>query len=285
MNKKIIFFIIILSLKSFANCSADPFSSECEATNASALQHEILCANGFKINSNGDVKDGAGNVIANVGSVSTASKSLNACKNYGGTAAYAKKDNGLTTSGNQNAVVSNSNSSGVSVSSASSAHIAINEDPNAVVTGTGGSLGGGGGAGGGDGSVSGGGSGSSSCTSACECPNSMDACSSGSCVTITTSHPLCSSSSGILVKGDTTCQWLCSNGSLTCPAGGQVCGSGGDKVTTTGGDFAGGGGSGNGCGPGIGTYNGMSTCCPATHPYTSTQQHCCKNAASENVCI
>lgn len=239
MNKIIILSLLIsFYFNVYANCASDPFSAECEASNANALKHELLCANGFRINSNGDVKDNDGNIIANVGNITSASKSINACKNYGGTSAYAKQGNGLKTSGNQNAVISNSGSSGISASAASSAHIAINENPEAIVTGTSGSLGGGGGAGGGD-IGSSGGSGSSSCSSACDCPNSMDICSGGSCVTITTSHPLCTANPGVLVKGDATCQWLCQSGSLMCPAGGQVCG-GGPRDTTTDGVTTGG---------------------------------------------
>jgi hypothetical protein len=243
MNKIIILSLLIsFNFNVYANCASDPFSAECEASNANALKHELLCANGFRINSNGDVKDNDGNIIANVGNITSASKSINACKNYGGTTAYAKQSNSLKASENQNKVNSNSSASGVSASAAAATSVAISESPSSVVTGTSGSLGGGGGAGGGDVGVAigGGGSGGSSCSSTCDCPNSMDYCQSGTCITINTSHPLCTTSGGVLVKGDATCQWLCSSGSLSCPAGGQVCGGGGPRDTTTDGITTGG---------------------------------------------
>jgi hypothetical protein len=62
-----------------------------------------------------------------------------------------------------------------------------------------------------------------SCTSACNCPNSYDACISGVCVTQTST----SCSPGVYVKGDSSCQWRCnaSGTAFTCPVGATACGS------------------------------------------------------------
>jgi len=60
-----------------------------------------------------------------------------------------------------------------------------------------------------------------SCSSACDCPNSYDACIAGACVT-QSSMGACTH--GTVVKGDQYCQWRCSGGGWTCPYPPMLCG-------------------------------------------------------------
>ena len=63
---------------------------------------------------------------------------------------------------------------------------------------------------------------STTCSTACNCPNSLDACIGGVCVT----QSWTSCSPGAYVKGDSSCQWRCdaAGTSLSCPVGGMPCG-------------------------------------------------------------
>jgi len=76
--------------------------------------------------------------------------------------------------------------------------------------------------------TAGGGSTSPECTSACDCIGTYEACISGSCQDISGKAPGGScTASGQLVRGDSSCQYLCQGSLFVCPASGGPCGGGG----------------------------------------------------------
>lgn len=254
---KILFFILICSAAVFAvDCSQDPFATGCQASNSELVDtaSDILCSNGYKIKSNGDVVDQSGTVLSNIGAITKASQSQRACKNYGGVTAIGKQNTTLQVNNNNNNANSSAYFAGNAASaganavgaaqSAGSVNInsvgnggIINADPYITNIPSG-----------------------PPCNDTCECPGSMDVCSNSVCLTITTSHSMCQGG-GVLVKGDSSCQWLCSGGSLSCPASGQVCGGGGrGGTTTTSGGTTGGGPT---CEPNGTTCTSNNSCVPS----------------------
>jgi hypothetical protein len=68
------------------------------------------------------------------------------------------------------------------------------------------------------------------CSVTCDCPGTYDVCQGGTCVNISTGGGGCNPSfSGQLVRGDSSCQYLCNGSMFVCPASGASCGGGGGK--------------------------------------------------------
>lgn len=245
--------LLILCTSAYSGCSEDPFASGCDNVNSNALDvaSDIVCNNGYKISSNGDVKDSSGNQVTNIGSISTAAKTLSACDNYGGAAAVGKQNNNIQVQLNTNNVTSAAAASAASSSgSAAAGSSGSSGDSELEVTTTGGTTG-----------TDGGG--------ASEDPNYWRGTTDppGSCCNCSQCLVTCP------VPNPTTSGSWASWSAANC--GGST---GGSTDGST-------GGSGVTCDPGIEKYKDVDKCCPASYPSTGTETGCCKNATGQEVCI
>lgn len=300
MNRFVLSLILFCGSVFAVDCSVNPFDASCEAVNANKSATAVLCENGTILKSDGSSITKTGTVTPNDPQVtsldfSSASSMAVGCKSKGSAlSAYVEdgKASDLQTlvvaQENIFPTMSTNTSNYNSVSAASgSGVVGTNQDLSAfdntvdphlldtnfwtIMGGTTTTTTGGGASSGGGGT---------SCSATCDCPNGMDVCQGGVCVTVDSTF--CAANTGFngLVKGDASCQWQCDCGSgsplCVCPATGGPCGGGRGGSTCK--------ADGESCMDYNGVCGPTDTCSECCNPPSGTQTCTGPNEVSVGTC-